>query len=83
MSNPDQQNRAEQLCNSLKELDALELVSKKSPAIKELEKVLKQMASVDVTKGTERAKLGKTLEKVNDAILLVSTIDRLLKEKDF
>ena len=83
MNNTESQSRAEQLYNSLKELEALELVAKKTPAIKDLEKVLKQMALVDVTKGTERAKLSKTLERVNDAILLVSTIDRLLKEKDF
>lgn len=83
MSNTEQQSRADQIYNSLKELDALELVAKKGPAIKELDKVLKQLGAVDVTKGAERAKLGKTLEKINDSILLVQTIDRLLKEKDF
>lgn len=76
-------SRVEQLYESMKNLEALDLATKKGPAIKELEKLIKQIGSIDVSKGSERLKITKLFDKINDTLLSISTIDRLLKEKDY
>lgn len=55
--------------------------NKAAEALKELDKVLKQLASTDVSKSSERAKLTKTLEKIQATIGSLQIIDQLNSEK--
>jgi hypothetical protein len=77
------QDRAKQVYDSLKDQDGLKLSQKKGSLVQDLSKVLKQIGEIDVTKGKEREKLFKLFDKVNDIILSISVVERLLKEKDF
>lgn len=77
------QSRADQIYDSLKELDGLKLSNKKGAVVQDLSKLLKQISETDATKGKEREKLDKLFDKVNDIRLSIAVIEKLLKEKDF
>jgi hypothetical protein len=78
-----EKSKSEKIYDSMKDLDVIEVVSKKSSIIKDVEKNLKLMALLDVTKGAERSKLGKMMDKTQDLLLSISIADKVLKEKDF
>ena len=67
----------------LRALDPMELMKKKTSAVTELGKQFKLLLSMDVVKLSERAKMGKMLEKVQEHLKNVSLIEEILKEKDF
>lgn len=79
----NQTAQVDKVYESMKDLDAMELVAKKAASIKELTKISKQIGEFDVAKNSERTKMGKTLEKVQDQLHLIAIVDKLLKEKDF
>ena len=81
------EDKSGELYNSIKELEIEALFKKKTEAVKDLEKKVKQISNSDVSKSSERAKLGKLLDRqvdsIKEALLYIAVIDRAMKEKDF
>lgn len=67
----------------LRQLDPMELMKKKAAAVAELGKQFKLLLAMDVVKHSERLKMGKMMEKVQEHLKNVSMIEDILKEKDF
>jgi hypothetical protein len=78
-----EKTKAEKIYDSVNKLEIYEVVESKRSTIKELVKLIKQMGELDVTKGSDRNKLAKLMEKSSDQLFAVSVIDKVLKEKDF
>jgi hypothetical protein len=76
-------SKEEKVYESVKDLDVMEVVNRKSSTIKELTKIIKQMNELDVVKGSDRTKLSKLMEKASDLLIAESVITKVLKEKDF
>jgi hypothetical protein len=73
----------EKKLEELRALDPMELMKKKASAVQELDKQWKSMLSVDVAKASERAKLDKVMQKIQDQLKNVQLVELVLKEKDF
>lgn len=56
-------------------------INKAVEVLKELDRVLKQLSTVDVTKGSERRKIAPLLEKVNSLVSSMSLVDQVVAEK--
>lgn len=76
-------DKSQELYESLKKLEPMELITKKTVAIKELDKLVKMVSEAKIDKGAERLKLEKVVEKLSDQLLHIKVVDKLLKEKDF
>lgn len=76
-------DKKQELYDQMKNLEVMDLIAKKTNAIKDLDKQTKALAELRSDKGSERAKMGKSLDKMQDQLTLIETIDKLLKEKDF
>lgn len=76
-------DKKQELYESMKNLEVMDLIAKKTASIKDLDKQAKQLSELRADKGAERAKMSKALDKMQDQLTLIETIDRLLKEKDF
>lgn len=76
-------DKKQELYESMKNLEVMDLITKKTTAIKDLDKQTKALADLRADKGAERSKMGKALDKMIDQLSLIETIDKLLKEKDF
>lgn len=76
-------DKKQELMDSMKDLEVMDLISKKTSAIKDLDKQVKQLADLRSDKKAERAKMAKALDKMQDQLVLIEAIDKLLQEKDF
>lgn len=75
--------KREELLNSMKDLEVMDLIAKKTSAIKDMDKQVKQLTELRSDKKSERAKMGKSLDKMQDQLVLIEVIDKLLQDKDF
>jgi carbon monoxide dehydrogenase subunit G len=57
-------------------------IDKSINLLKELDRVLKQLSQIDVTKASERSKVNKLLEKVSSLLSSMQIINQLVSEKD-
>lgn len=76
-------DKKQELYDSLKSAEVMELISKKINAIKEMDKQAKQLSELRSDKASERAKMSKALDKMHDLLHTIEVIDKLLKEKEF
>lgn len=76
-------DRKQELYESMKTLEVMDLIGKKTATIKDLDKQTKSLTELRSDKSSERSKMGKVLDKMQDQLLQIETIDKLLKEKDF
>lgn len=68
---------------SLKDLAPMDLIARKQTMLKELKKAREALLAFDTDKASERQKMAKALEKLEDQLTSLVVIDKLLKEKDF
>lgn len=76
-------DKKEELMTSMKDLEVMDLIAKKTSAIKDLDKQIKQLGELQSSKRSERSKIGKSLDKMQDQLVLIEVIDKLLQDKDF
>ncbi len=76
-------DKKQEIYESLKALEVMELITKKTNAIKELDKQIKALTELRSDQATARLKMSKALEKIQDQLTTIEVIDKLLKEKDF
>jgi hypothetical protein len=76
-------DKREELMTTMKDLEVMDLIAKKTSAIKDLDKQVKQLTELQSSKRSERSKMGKSLDKMQDQLVLIEVIDKLLQDKDF
>lgn len=76
-------DKKEELMEAMKDLEVMDLIGKKTSAIKDLDKIIKQLSELRSDKRSERAKMAKNLEKMQDQLVLIEAVDKLLAAKDF